>query len=416
MPDTLHIFTCAAVNYLPKVRILCHSLRKYHPEAVIHLALADERPDWLQAEGEPFDSILDIAGLGIPDWRPWSFTHSIVELSTAIKPFALKRLLALPDCATVLYFDPDMVLFSRVDDILASLATSNLALTPHQTKPEESLEAILDNEVASLKHGIFNLGFIGVRNTEEGRRFADWWALRTQYFCRAEVANGLFTDQKWLNFAPVFFDGVAIQKSPRHNVATWNLTTRRMSGDFESGFTVDGEPLGFYHFTGFDSGAHRIMAVKHAAASPAVQTLIAWYARQIEVADHDPISQWPWAFGRFSNGVPIERAHRWIYRESRDLQAAYPDPYDAAAGHPTFLGWCETEGRLRYPQLFSAHPDFDPAHLPQLHSRVSFNAMIRLSLLMMSPRAGRPLRSRLYRIWKSEGLRGVARRLPGRRP
>jgi hypothetical protein len=41
------------------------------------------------------------------------------------------------------------------------------------------------------------------------------------------VANGLFTDQKWLNFAPVFFDGVSIIRSSRHNVATWNLTTRR---------------------------------------------------------------------------------------------------------------------------------------------------------------------------------------------
>ena len=93
----------------------------------------------------------------------------------------------------------------------------------------------IDTRNLAIKHGIFNLGFIGVRNTEEGRRFADWWAQRTQYLCRAEVANGLFTDQKWLNFAPVFFEGVAILKSPRHNVATWNLTTRRMSGDFEAG-------------------------------------------------------------------------------------------------------------------------------------------------------------------------------------
>jgi len=37
--ETLHVFTSAAVNYLPKVRILCHSIRRYHPEAVIHLAL-----------------------------------------------------------------------------------------------------------------------------------------------------------------------------------------------------------------------------------------------------------------------------------------------------------------------------------------------------------------------------------------
>jgi hypothetical protein len=416
MRDTLHVFTCAAVNYLPKVRILCRSIREHHPEAVVHLTLADERPAWLNAEGEPFDSILDIAGLGIPDWRAWTFTHSIVELSTAIKPFALKRLLALPDCAAVLYFDPDMVLYSRVDDILALLASSNLALTPHQTKPEQSLEAILDNEVASLKHGIFNLGFIGVRNTEEGRRFADWWAQRTQFLCRADVANGLFTDQKWVNFAPVFFDGVAIVKSPRHNVATWNLTTRRMSGDFNTGFTVDGEPLGFYHFTGFDSGAHRIMAVKNAAASPAVQELIAWYAREIEVADHDPVSQWPWAFGRFSDGTPIRRVHRWLYRENRDLQKAFPDPYDASAGGLTFLDWCETEGQMRFPQLLAPDADFDSAQLPTPRSRVSFAAMMRLSVLMMSPRAGKPLRERLHRIVRREGFSGLARRLPGRRP
>ena len=232
MAEALHVFTSAAVNYLPKVRILCHSIRRYHPEAVIHLALADERPQWLRTEDEPFDSILGIERLGIPDYRNWTFTHSIVELSTAIKPFALKHLLQLPDCATVLYFDPDMVLFSRVDDILATLAHSNLALTPHQTKPEQTLDAIFDNEIASLKHGVFNLGFIGVRNTAEGRRFADWWAERTYHLCWADVENGLFTDQKWINFAPVFFDGVAIVKSSRHNVATWNLTTRRMTGSF----------------------------------------------------------------------------------------------------------------------------------------------------------------------------------------
>ena len=113
MPHKLHIFTSAAVNYLPKVRALCRSIRQQHPEAMIHLALADERPPWLGTEGEPFDSILEIGALGIPNWRAWSFFHSIVELSTAIKPFALKHLLSRPGCETVLYFDPDMVVFSR---------------------------------------------------------------------------------------------------------------------------------------------------------------------------------------------------------------------------------------------------------------------------------------------------------------
>jgi len=413
--EVLLIFTSAAVNYLPKVRILCRSLRQYHPEAVIHLALADERPQWLRAEDEPFDSILGIEELDIPDWRTWSFTHSIVELSTAIKPFALKRLLQLPDCRTVLYFDPDMVLFSRVDDILATLERNNLALTPHQTKPEQTLDAILDNEVASLKHGIFNLGFIGVRNTTEGRRFADWWAERTYHLCRAEVESGLFTDQKWVNFAPVFFDGVAIIKSSRHNVATWNLTTRRMTGSFERGFRVDDEPLGFYHFTGFDSGAHRIMAIKNAFASPAVQELIAWYEREIAVADRDPISEWPWAFGRFSDGTPIESGHRWFYRESRDLQRAFPDPYEVPKERMGYLGWCNSEGKLRYPDVFSEHGARPRPFAARMRSSVSFPATLRLLLLLLSPRSGKALRARFASVLRSEGLGGFARRLHGRR-
>src|SRR5467141_3546110 len=126
MAQRLHVFTSAAVNYLPKVRALCRSIRKHHPEAVIHLALADERPPWLAVDKEPFDSILELSELGIPRWRAWAFTHSIVELSTAIKPFALKTLLARPDCARVLYIDPDIVVFSPLDDNLATLERGNV--------------------------------------------------------------------------------------------------------------------------------------------------------------------------------------------------------------------------------------------------------------------------------------------------
>ncbi len=410
MASGLHVFTSAAVNYLPKVRILCRSLKRHHPEATIHLALADQRPDWLGAAGEPFDAILDIAELGIPDWRAWSFTHDVVELSTAIKPFALRRLLARPDCGTVLYFDPDMVLFSRVDDILATLEAANVALTPHQTAPEQTLEAILDNEVAALKHGIFNLGFIGVANTSEGRRFADWWADRVYRLCRADVENGLFTDQKWIDFAPVYFDGVAILKSPRHNVATWNLTTRRLAGGFDEGFTVDGEPLSFYHFTGFDSGAHRIMAIKNAAASPPVQRLIAWYEREIAVADGDPVSRWPWAFGRFSDGTAITAAQRWLYREHADLRKAFPDPYDATPGKPTFAAWCDTEGRARYPELFGPGAPRKPPRTA-LRGAYSSASALRLLLLMLAPRAGKSLREKARGVLRREGFGGVARRL-----
>ena len=398
MSGELHVFTSAAVNYLPKVRILCRSIRRHHPEAVIHLVLADLRPDWLAVDGEPFDDVIDVAGLGIADWKRWAFGHEIVELATAIKPFALAKLLALPDCRTVLYFDPDIVLFSRVDDILALLARSNLALTPHQTRPETTLEAVLDNEVASLKHGIFNLGFIGVTRSDEGMRFARWWGERTYSLCRADIPNGLFTDQKWVNFAPVFFDGVAIVKSSRHNVATWNLTTRMMTGNFAGGFFIDDEPLGFYHFTGFDSGAHRIMAIKNATRNASVAELIGWYEREIEVADNSPVSRTPWAFGRFSNGTAIKAWQRRLYRDRADLHETFPDPFDSG-----YLDWCRAEGSLQVGRNGA------------LRAPLSGAAALRLAALAIAPRAGRSLRRRIIRILRAEGMHGILRRLRMRR-
>jgi hypothetical protein len=413
MQPGLHIFTSAAVNYLPKVRTLCNSIRRLHPEAIVHLALADERPAWLTTQGEPFDSILEIPEIDIPQWRGWTFMHTIVELATAIKPFALKHLLSQPGCRTVLYFDPDMVLFSRVDDIIDVLASSNVALTPHQTQPEQTTDAIIDNEVASLKMGVFNLGFLGVSNTAEGRRFSEWWAQRCYQFCRAEVHNGLFTDQKWVNFAPIFFDGVSIIKSSRHNVATWNLTTRRMVGNARDGFRVDGAPLGFYHFTGFDSGAHRIMAIKNASGNESVQELIGWYERETEPVAADPATRWPWAFGSFANGTRIEQAHRWIYRDNRDLQMAFPDPYEVPPGKMSYLEWCATEGRIRFPQLFGAQRQDAPPLPSRPRARFSFAMGIKLLLLAFLPRAGRSLRQRVVRLLKNEGLAGLTRRLRG---
>ncbi len=408
----LHVFTSAAVNYLPKVRALCQSIRRHHPEAVIHFALADERPEWLTGEGEPFDDIIEIAALGIPNWRSWTFKHNIVELSTAIKPFVFKHLFARADCHDALYFDPDMVLFSRVDDILRTLEGANIALTPHQTMPEASYEAIVDNEIGSLKWGVFNLGFIGVRNTAEGRRFLDWWSQRTYQFCRADVANGLFTDQKWLNLAPVFFDGVAIIRYSRHNVATWNLTTRRMTGSMAAGYRVDGEPLGFYHFTGFDSGAHGIMAGKNASGNDSVAELISWYKRETVASRDDPVNRQPWAFGRFSDGTAVEERHRWIYRERPDLQYAFPDPYDNVAEGLTFLGWCATEGRVRFPGLFAKDAPL-PQDVRAQDPGISLLVGLRLVVLLFAPRGGQSLRARLRRLWKREGLGGVARRLRG---
>jgi hypothetical protein len=343
-------FTSAAQNYLPKVRKLFASLREHHPEFELVLALADEPSATVDFASEPLDRVVALRDLPVPDRTRWAFFHTIVELSTAIKPYVLEKLLAEEGVERVLYFDPDMVVFSRLDDLLASLDAANLALTPHVTVPEVTLDAVRDNEIAALKHGVYNLGFLGVRPTPEGKRFAGWWRERIHHFCVADVPGGLFTDQRWIDLAPAFFDGVAILKSPRFNVATWNLTQRHLEGRLANGLSVNGQPLGFYHFTGFDSGAHRVMMDKNGAGNPAVAELVDWYANAARFDDDEPVARLPWAYGRYSDGSPIPTGHRRLYRARPDLQAAFPDPFDATSGG--LRAWMVVQGPLEHPEYF----------------------------------------------------------------
>jgi FkbM family methyltransferase len=349
----VHVFTGVALDHIHRASILCESLKHYHPDFAFHVALADKVPSWLELSNHPFDSVIGIESLDIPNLKGWIFSHGITELCTAIKPFVLRRLLELDGCQQVYFFDSDIVLFSRIDDLVSILDNSTLVLTPHQTTPESTLEAVMDNEICSLKHGIYNLGFLGVRNTPEARRFADWWADRLYYFCRESLDMHLWTDQKWINHVPVFFEQVQVVKSPRFNVAPWNITTRKLEGSFETGFTVNGEPLGFYHFTGFDSGAHKIMTTKYASGNPTVESLIRWYERANQSDRGGRAGSVPWAYDTFENGEPVTKLHRSIYRLRPDLQEAYPDPFEVKPGKSSYHDWFRWRAAIEHPELFS---------------------------------------------------------------
>src|SRR6185437_8039817 len=183
------------------------------------------------------------------------FEHSIDEVSTGIKGLALQKLLNLQNCEEILYFDPDIVALDRLDSILEYFRPASILLTPHLTEPERTIDAILDNEICALQHGIFNLGFLGVKNSPEGRRFANWWASRLQHFCVDDIPRGLFTDQRRIDLVPAFFEEYAVLRDPGYNVCTWNLTHRKVEGSLAGGLTANGRPLVFYHFSGLDSGA-----------------------------------------------------------------------------------------------------------------------------------------------------------------
>lgn len=149
--------------------------------------------------------------------------------------------------------------------------------------PAGDKQSLLDNEIASLDYGIFNLGFIAVRNDAEAQRFATWWAERLYDWCHDRLDIGIFVDQKWCNLIPCFFDNVKVLRDPGYNVASWNLSQRKLAFSADGEAQMNGKPLRFYHFTKLGpTGA--VMTYRYANGNSEIFELWWWYADAVEKA------------------------------------------------------------------------------------------------------------------------------------
>jgi len=327
----VHCFTSATYAYLDRARVLGETLRRHHPDWVFWLCLPDIAPPGFSIDltREPFDHIVGPQDLGIDDLAAWTFEHDVVELCTAVKGPMLRRLLR-QGAGKVIYLDPDIAVLSDLTPVERLLDRHSVVLTPHLVHPETDLRGILDNEIGAMKHGIYNLGFVAVSNSDEGRRFADWWADRLLQFCFDDLPAGLFTDQRWCDHVPALFDRVHVLRDPGYNVASWNIAQRPVDIGLDGVIRAAGQQLRFFHFTKIGS-AGRMMLELNAADQPAVFELMKWYElRLAEHADAAIPDGW-WAYGRYHDGASIPYAHRVAYRAQPALRALFPDPFAAGA-------------------------------------------------------------------------------------
>jgi len=339
MSETVHCFTSFTFSYLPRAMILARTLREAHPDWQIWAVIPDEPPEGVSNNLSPeFDRTIYAKSLGFDRFERWLFKHDIVEASTAVKGQMLRYLLD-QGADKVVYLDPDIAVFSSLSGITEKLDAHSIILTPHQISPNRTEGLIRDNEMTSLKYGIFNLGFVAVRNDEIGRSFANWWAEQLYLACYDDVPNGLFTDQKWCDLVPGLFDGVHIERDPGYNVASWNVSTRKITIARNGAILANGSPLKFFHFTKINT-AGDIMIEKNARDNVEVMELWNWYKRALtDWAQQIPKNYWHYA--TFDNGVKIPRPARLLFRERLDLIEAFENPF-ATAGN-SFFNWLQNE-------------------------------------------------------------------------
>lgn len=327
----VHCYTSATFAYLDRVRVLGETLRRHHPEWHFTLCLPDEPPPGvvLDLTQEPFDAVVRLEDLDVPNLERWIFEHDVVELCTAVKGAMMVRLLE-QGADKVIYLDPDTALFSSLQEVVDLLDVHDVLLTPHQVDPADVNSEILDNEVSSLKHGVYNLGFAAAAARGDGLRFASWWRDRLLEFCFDDIPNGLFTDQRWCDLAPAFFPGLHVLRDPGYNVASWNLGRRPMSIGQDGNIWVKGRPLRFFHFTKVTSVGER-MIERYAGGSTAPLELLKWYRGRLAAAAVPGVSERWWAYAHYADGTPIPKSHRRAYRDSAELRQRFPHPFRASA-------------------------------------------------------------------------------------
>ncbi|WP_163400283.1 glycosyl transferase [Flavobacterium fluviatile] len=242
-------FTICSNNYLAHAKTLGDSFLENHPDKKFVIGLVDKYDASFDYTVFSKFIIILVETLQIPDFDELNKKYNIVELNTAVKPFYFHYLFKKFNAEKLLYIDPDILVTSHFDEVFTILDDKNIVITPHICTPIDDEFAPTDYH--TLRGGVFNLGFIALSHYEKVKDFLNWWGARVVKYGFMNFCKGMFYDQIWINYVPVFYDNYSILKHPGYNMANWNLHERQLSIIENKYFVNENYPLRFFHFSSY---------------------------------------------------------------------------------------------------------------------------------------------------------------------
>jgi SAM-dependent methyltransferase/glycosyltransferase involved in cell wall biosynthesis len=331
--------TIVAKNYLPYARVLAKSFQQHNPACPFFVLIVDRVEGRFDPANENF-LVLEAHTLDIPNSSVLFTKYSVIEASTAVKPYFLQYLFTRHDIEKVIYLDPDILVTDSLAPVGQLLDQHSFVLTPHLTAPINDRHK--PGEFTILQAGAYNLGFIGMRRGVVSDRMLAWWQARLYDQCFMAPERGMCVDQKWVDLVPGLFGGAFVLRDPGYNVAYWNLHERRVHAESDSRYTANGEPLRFFHFSGIDPENLDPIS-KHQTRFRLrdlgeVKALFERYRDLVTQAGWPQTKRWPYTYDSLANGIRIPAVARRLYSELGAAASALPDPFDPAAAD-AFVDW-----------------------------------------------------------------------------
>jgi 2-polyprenyl-3-methyl-5-hydroxy-6-metoxy-1,4-benzoquinol methylase len=336
----VHICTIIAKNYVAFARVLAQSFREQHPDGTVSVLVIDHEPGFIDPAEEPFD-LYTPADLGIDGFDDMAAAYDVLELSTAVKPWFLRHLIDKTESGRVMYLDPDIEVTGSLAEVDDLIAEHGIVLIPHLTAPIPD-DGLKPSETDILIAGVYNLGFIGIGRSESATKLLDWWSGWLREHCTVDPARGYFVDQRWMDLVPGMFPSLHVLRDHGYDVAYWNVHSRVLERAGDGGVTVDGVPLRFYHYSGFDPETPHVLS-KHQnrvrlSDTPVLAEMCAAYGERLLAAGHRDARGWPYVYNRLADGTALDFRLRKAYRQARERGARFDSLFEPS-GARQFLDW-----------------------------------------------------------------------------
>lgn len=242
----LAYFAICANNNISFARVLRDSIEKVSPGSKFYLFIADTKKE------DEFYSNLDFevvwtGNIGMKNFYDMAFRYNLVEFNTSVKPYCFEYLFE-KGYEDLIYLDTDIILLNPLTHITEALDKGYEAVvTPHITAPLE--DGLLPNDFTIMTTGMYNLGYIAFKNTKSSRLITQWWGRKMIKDCRTALDEGIFQDQKYMDFVPAFSDNAYVLRHLGYNIAYWNLLHRKVE-NIDGVWHAGGQPIHFIHFSG----------------------------------------------------------------------------------------------------------------------------------------------------------------------
>lgn len=319
-------------NFLPLARTAVRSFLDHHPHAVPVVLVVDAERSTdvdIEIDGAEIRLGREVMGARFPFL---ALKYSGFEISAAAKSYLLEHLVASGRFRTVVFLDADVLVLAPMTALIEGLADHDFVVCPHLVSPfplrPSAPERPSLGEVASA--GILNAGIIGVRSGPTAQRFLATWREMVS-------APGAFTGQESrqheqlaFNWVISFGPDVLVLTDSAYNVAYWNLHERTLKASAGE-FTVDGNPLVAFHFSGFSPANPRVLSVHDGRHSryllPAVARLISHYMDRLAANGLPAEGLDGYSMDRLPSGVPLGQLVRDTFKELEPTLDPSPDPW-----------------------------------------------------------------------------------------